>query len=800
MLRNYFKVAIRNILKYKFYSAINVLGMTIGVTACILIVLYVVDELSYDRFHVNADRMYHVGLHGKIGGQEIRTANTCPPLWRAMADEIPDVESTTRIAEFWGSVVKYGDQAFNEDRVYYADSNFFNFFSFELLSGDPRTALKEPQSVVLTRDMVTKYFGEEQPLGKLMIIGDTVAYKVTGIAENPPGNSHFKFNMLVSSSSVVRLQDQLWLNNYLYTYFILNEHGSLENVERRLADLVIKYVGPEVERFMGVSMDQMAQQGGQYGFFPTKVTDIRLHGTTRDGLEPGGNIVYVYFFGAVALFIIVLACINFMNLATARSAGRAREVGLRKALGSLRIQMIGQFLAESILYSFFAVVLAVAISYVLLPAFNELSGKNLTAEYLMHPYFIGGLVVFVLFVGVLSGSYPAFYLTSFKAVEVLKGKLGAGMKSKGIRSALVVFQFGVSIFLIIFTASVYLQLKYMQERNLGMDKNNVLVVGNTWRLQNNRQAFRNTIEGFSGVEKTSFANNTFPGVNNTTVFKAADSDQDHIMGVYYADHEHADVLHLEMVAGRFFSRDFPSDSTAIILNEAAAREFGWDDPLNEEILYLDNQNAPLRLKVIGVMKDFNFESLKEQIRPLAIRLANWGGDLSVRYHGSPADLVSEIENVWKGYAPSEPFEYYFLDENFDELFRAEQRLGSIFTILSGLAIFVAGLGLFALASFTGEQRTREIGIRKVMGATVSGLVYLLSREFTLLVLMAFIPGALIGWWVVNEWLASFAYRTSISPWLFILSGVAAVVIAWLTVAFQALKAASTNPATALRYE
>jgi putative ABC transport system permease protein len=301
------------------------------------------------------------------------------------------------------------------------------------------------------------------------------------------------------------------------------------------------------------------------------------------------------------------------------------------------------------------------------------------------------------------------------------------------------------------------------------------------------------------VEKTSFTNNSFPGVNNTTVFKAADSDQDHIMGVYYADYDHADVLKLEMVAGRFFSRDFPSDSTAIILNEAAAREFGWEDPLREEVLYLD-PDAPQRLRVIGIMKDFNFESLKEQIRPLAIRFADWGHELTIRYHGNPSELVSQIESLWKSYAPNEPFEYFFLDENFDELFRAEQRLGSIFTILSALAIFVAGLGLFALASFTGEQRTREIGIRKVMGATVSGLVYLLSREFTVLVLMAFIPGAILGWWVVNEWLASFAYRTTISPWIFILSGVASIVIAWLTVGFQALKAASTNPANALRYE
>lgn len=799
MFKNYFKVAIRNILKHRFYSAINILGMTIGVTACILIVLYVVDELSYDRFHSKVDRMYQVGLHGKIGDQDIRTSTTCPPLARAMSDEIPDVEAATRIAHFWGSVVKYNDLAFTEERVFYADSNFFNFFSFKLLSGDPRTVLTEPQSVVVTQEMATKYFGNEPALGKTMIIGDTVVYKVTGVAENSPGNSHFKFNMLVSSSSAERLQGDIWLNNYLSTYFILNEHGSLANVESRLADLVIKYVGPEVERFMGTSLEQMERQGGEYGFFPVRVADLRLRSGLRDSYEPPGNITYVYFFGAVAFFIIVIACINFMNLATARSAGRAKEVGLRKALGSARIQMIGQFLAESILFSAVAVLLAVALSYSLLPTFNELSGKQLGMESLVNPYFAGGLVALVLFVGILAGSYPAFYLTSFNSVEVLKGKVRAGMKTRGIRSALVVFQFGISIFLIIFTASVYLQLKFMQERNLGIDKNNVLIVNNTWRLKSNRDAFKNSVDQYVGVVETSFTNNTFPGVNNTTVFKSAGSEQDHIMGQYFADHDHAAVMKLELAEGRFFSRDFPSDTTAIILNEAAVREFGMEDPLSEEILF-NGDDKPVTLRVIGVVKDFNFESLKEEIRPLAIRLSTWGGDLTVRYQGNPADLIAKIESLWKGFSANEPFEYAFLDENFDELFRAEQRMSGIFTILSGLAIFVAGLGLFALAAFTGEQRTKEIGIRKVMGANISGLVLLLSREFTLLVLLAFIPGALAAWWVVHQWLSGFAYRTEISLSIFALSGVVAIIIAWLTVGFQAIKAASANPADALRYE
>lgn len=799
MLKNYFKVALRNILKHKFFSVINILGMTIGLTACILIILYITDELSYDRFHVHADRMYQVGLHGKIAGQDIRTSNTCPPLARAMADEIPDVEASTRIAEFWGSVVKYEDKAFTEERVYYADSNFFRFFTFELLEGDPLTALKEPQSVVLTQHMAEKYFGEEEAMGKLIVIGDTVTYKVTGVAADSPTNSHVIFNVLVSSSSAERLQQNIWLNNYLYTYFLLNEHGSLDNVEHKLGDLVVKYVGPEIERFMGVSIDKMKEQGGIYGFFPTRITDLRLHSTVRDGIEPPGNITYVYFFGAIALFIIIIACINFMNLATARSAGRAKEVGLRKALGSLRIQMIIQFLSESIFYSGAAVILSIGICYLLLPTFNELSGKELEMSALNRPLFIAGLALLVIFVGIISGSYPAFYLTSFNSVEVLKGKVRSGMKSKGIRSALVVFQFGISIFLIIFTATVYLQLKFMQNRNLGMDKNNVLIINSTWRLGNNREPFRNSLSDYTGVVKTSFTNHTFPGVNNTTVFKSIESEQDHIMGVYYADYDHADVMRFELAQGRFFSRDFVSDSTAIILNEAAVKEFGMKDPINEEILY-NGDDQPVRLKVVGVMKDFNFESLREEIRPLAIRFGKWGGQLTIRYQGNPSSIIDRAESLWKEYAANEPFEFTFLDEDFDELFRAEQRMSTIFGILSGLAIFVASLGLFALAAFTGEQRTKEIGIRKTMGATVTNLVFLLSREFTMLVLLAFIPGAVAAYWVVSSWLAGFAYRIDISPWTFVVSGVAALVIAWITVGFQALKTASSNPVDALRYE
>ena len=800
MLQNYFKLAVRNILKHKFFSAINILGMSIGIAACLLILLYVVDELSFDRFHANADRIYQVGLQAKIGDQDITTGNTCPPMAETLVEEVPGVEAATRISNFWGTPsLKYGDKAFTEEKVFHADSNFFEFFGYKLLEGDIETALKEPNTVVLTKSIATKYFGNESPLGKLITVGGHQTYTITGVAEDAPLNSHFIFKVLLSSASAEQMQRNAWLNNFLYTYFRSDEHTKVSDIESKFPDLVTKYVGPEVERFMGVSMKDMEKSGGAYGYFTTPVTDIHLRSTTRDGLEPAGNIMYVYFFGGIGLFIVIIACINFMNLSTARSAGRAKEVGLRKTLGSLRSQMVRQFLAESILYSFLAVMVALVLCYLLLPQFNLLAGKQLGMTVFMQPVFVVAIIALILFVGVVAGSYPAFYLTSFSAVEVLKGKVRAGMKSKGVRSGLVVLQFGLSIFLIIFTGIVFQQIQFMQQRNLGIDKHNILIIPNAGLLGEHKNAFKNSLAQQTGILKSSYTNNSFPGVNNTTVFKAAGSEQDRIMGLYYADYDHQEVMKFQMKEGRYFSRDFPSDSSAILLNEAAVKEFGFTDPIGEEIIFNDD-NQKETLKVIGVYKDFNFESLKNKIRPLSIRLTNDSYQLMIRYEGNPAERVAAVEKLWKQLVPGQPFDYSFLDERFDELFRSEQRMGQLFTVFSCLAIFIACLGLFALAAFMAEQRTKEIGIRKVMGASTTGLTMMLSREFTRLVVIAFVPAAVAAWFVVDSWLDGFAYRVDISPWIFIGSGAVATGIAWFTVSFQSIKAAASNPVTSLRYE
>jgi putative ABC transport system permease protein len=488
-----------------------------------------------------------------------------------------------------------------------------------------------------------------------------------------------------------------------------------------------------------------------------------------------------------------------MNLSTARSASRAKEVGLRKTLGSVRAKLIFQFLSESFVYTLGGTLIALAGVYLLLPSFNLLSGKQLTFEIMFTPVVMGCVVAIFLGVSLLAGSYPAFYLTSFNPVDVLKGKVKAGMKSKGIRSLLVVVQFTISIALIISTMIVFNQLNYLQEKNIGLDKQNVMVLRNTSRLGNNRDAFRESLNNQTGIVKASYTNNVFPGVNNTTVFRTAGTTQDRILGTYYADYDHLSVLKMELALGRFFSKDFPSDSSACVLNEAAVKELGWSDPLNEKLTSFDGPK-PTDLKVVGVVKDFNFESFKVNVRPIVIQLTPRGSNLLIRYDGNPQNAVASVEAHWKKHAVNEPFEYVFLDENFDRLFREEQRLGKVFTAMTGIAIFVACLGLMGLASFTAEQRTKEIGIRKVMGASVSSVSAILSREFMILVAISFVVASGLAWYAMDSWLGTFAYRIELGPAVFIIGGLMAAIIAWLTVSFHFIKAARSNPSDSLRYE
>lgn len=806
MFKNYLKVAVRNILKHKFFAAINIIGLVIGMTCCFLIFVYVKDELSYDRFHKDSESIYRVGLQGKIAGQEIFTTNSCIPLAPTMQSEIPGVEEVMRMipaTSASGIAFRYEDKSLPEEKVFYADSNFFNFFSFKLIQGDAATALKEPNSVVLTDELATKYFGDNDPIGKIITIGnDKWPCKVTGISEQAPSNSHFHFNAIISYATVEKDWYQGWTGNSWQTYLRKNPNTKVEDVNAKLEEIVRVHVGKELEEGLGINFEEFKKQGGIYSYLIYPLTDSHLNSIFTDDMEPASSMQYVYIFSGIGAFILIIACINFMNLSTARSAGRAKEVGLRKTLGSQRVQMIFQFLSESFIYSLVSVVLALVLTYLVLPQFNLLVGKELSLGVLTEPSFIGGACLLTLMVGILAGSYPAFYLTSFNAVEVLKGKARAGMKDKGVRSTLVVVQFAVSTFLILATVIVFMQLNFMQNKNLGLDQHNIINVQNTRRLGVNRDAFKNTVAAIPGVQGVSLTNNSFPGVNNTTVFRVKGRDVDYLSGKYIADYDQAEILKFKIKEGRFFSREFPTDSTAAVINMAAVKEFGLENPLNEELMDY-NGEKPSPVKIIGVVEDFNFETLKSKVRPMVIRLQdnnNSYRNLLVRYEGSPQAVLAGIETSWKQSASGEPFEYTFLDQDFDALFRAEMRLRNSFTVLAGLTIFIACLGLFALAAFTTEQRTKEVGIRKALGASKLNLTLLLSKEFTVLVGISIVPALALGYYFSNWWLKDFAYRIEVGPLIFVGSALLAIAIAWGTVSFQALKAAANNPVDSLRYE
>ncbi|WKN43706.1 ABC transporter permease [Tunicatimonas pelagia] len=798
MLKSYFTIAFRNLAKRKFYAGINILGLSIGLTSCLLIVLYIHHELSYDTMHTKADRIYRVGLKSLEAGDIVTTA----PLAFTAVEELPEVESATHICHFLSTqTIRYDEITIVEEKIYFADSTFFDVFSFKLLAGDPTTALTEPNTLVITEEMAHKYFEDEPALGNILLVGDgKIPHKVTGVVENLPSNVHFHFNMLRPMASLALSRVDDWFSNSFVTYLLLHEGAPPESIEAKFPGLVKKYVGPALERYLGVSLETFAeQQGIQYGYFLQPLLDIHLHSNLRQELEPNGDITYVYIFGAIAFFIILLACINFMNLATARAANRAKEVGVRKTLGSLRSSLVGQFMTESVVLSLIATSLAVVATNLLLPSFGNIAGREISSALFTQPWFLLSLLGLMLVVGMLAGSYPAFYLSSFRPVEVLKGKLKAGARSSGIRNTLVVFQFFVSITLIICTLLVYRQLEYAQAKNLGLTKENVLIVYGAQRLTGNQQAaFRLALLDKSQIVNASVSNRIPPGTISTTIFRKATTEEDAILRIYEVDYDYLPTMQIELLEGRNFSQDFSTDTTAILLNEAAAKSFGSKNLLNEEVVHTGSGRT---YRVIGIVKDFNFESLRNEIQPLALTLTTRGSYLSARISGKDVSAtVEQIESLWEQYAPDQPFQYAFLDDNYDALFRAEQRLGKVFSIFTGLAIAVACLGLLGLATFMAEQRTKEVGIRKVMGASESHLILLLSKDFTKLVVIAFGIATPVAYLIVQKWLEGFAYHTDIAPLIFVLSGTGALLIAWLTVSWQSVKAALANPVDSLRNE
>lgn len=804
MFRNYLKTAWRNIRKNKLFSAINILGLSLGIALCFIIMLYVQDELSYDRFNKNADNIARVVFQADINGGKINESVCMPPVAETMKNDFPQVLDATRIQDQGSSKIIYKDKVFKDDHFANADANVFSIFTLPMIKGDAKTALLQPHTVVMTESTAKKYFGVEDPIGKTIIVtaDDNKPYIVTGVIKDMPVNSHFHFDILGSMISNERASEYTWMSGGFHTYLLLKPGTDIKQIEAGFPAMVKKYMGPAIQQAMGLSLNDFITKGNSLGFTLQPLTDIHLHSDTTTEFEPGGNEMYVYIFAGVAIFMLLVACINFINLSTAGASKRAKEVGVRKVAGSGRFQLIKQFLSESILITFFALLIAFAIVKLALPAFNNISGKQLTFDVKPILAFVGlGLIV-----GILAGIYPAFYLSSFKPIAVLKGKLTTTHKSFGLRSSLVVFQFFISVALIIGTIVVYQQMKYIQNKDLGFNKDQIITIPNSYVLGSNEEVFKQQMLQDPRIVNatTSWYKPAGPSNYNNALAYPQGNDNLVVNGVdFHVDEQYIPTMGMTMVSGRNFSKEFTTDSFGIILNETAAKTFGWNNTtaLNKTIIRQNTERGRnIAYHVIGVIKNFNFKSLHEAISPLYMTLYPEGGLIFKTKTTDVAGLLATMKKNWDSYKTEEPFSYSFMDDLFNKTYATEQKTGTILNLFSILTIFVACLGLFGLVTYTAERRTKEIGIRKVLGASVTQVTQMLSKEFLKLVIIASLIAFPAAWWAMNKWLQSFAYRIDISWWVFAIAGISALVIALITVSFQAIKAALSNPVKSLRTE
>ncbi len=807
MLKNYIKIAIRNLLKYKGTSFINIFGLSVGITCCILISLFVLDELSYDRYHEKADQIYRVTLRGIVGTNEFNSTNTCAPLAAALARDFPEVVTAARLRSFGSPVLRYGEKVFSEERFFWADPTIFDVFTIPFIKGNPETALSKPNTAVITQTMAKKYFGHEDPMGKNLNADRRRDYMITGVVEDVPRNSHFHFDFLGSLSTYEESKNQLWVSNNYYTYFVLPGEVSYKAFEPKLKELVVKYVGPQIEKISGITLEKFIAGGGAYGYFVQPLIDIHLHSNLEHELEPNSDITYVYIFSLIAAAILVIACINFMNLATARATRRTKEVGIRKTLGSMRAQLIRQFLAESFIMSFLAVAMGLLIVEILLPWFGNFTGKQFTINYSGNYFTIPLLIGLVLLVGFMAGIYPSFFLASFKPAEVLKGTMQKTGKHPWLRGGLVIFQFTVSIILFIGTFIVYNQLDFIRNKRLGFNKEQLVVIKKTDDITKQIEPFKEELLKLPGVIHATNTT-TLPGKNfnsNAHQVTGAAGEETHILWTMQSDYNFARTFEVEIASGRFFSRDFSTDTSAVVLNQAAVKTLGLTDPIGKVLVALGpTPDQSTNFQIIGVMKDFHFESLHQKIRPMLIKLIpkkQAGKFVTVRVNSEniPTTL-RQMEKTWRKFALNQAFEYIWFDRDFAGIYEAEERTGQVFAVFSIIAICVACLGLLGLAAFTTEQRTKEIGIRKALGAPITGIVMMLSKEFTRWVLAANIIAWPVAYFIIRSWLQSFAYRVDIEIQVFLFSAVLAIVIAFLTVSYQVIKAALANPVEALKYE
>jgi putative ABC transport system permease protein len=799
MFKNYLKSALRNIKKHKGYASINIIGLAIGMACCILIVLYITTELSYDRYHSKAERIFRLGLDANMGGSKVITPISNVPSAPALIQGYPEVIDAVRIRTVSRTSVEYEDKQFYENEILYADNSIFSIFTFPLMIGDPRTVLETAYSIVLTEDTAKKYFGDRNPVGKTLTLNNESNFVITGVMKNVSPNSHFTFDMVCSYETLYDRNREMmeeWFNFRDYTYLLLAEGFDYRELENKFPALIEKHMGSTLQAL-----------GGEINFFLQPLASIHLHSNLENEIAPNSSITYIFIFAAVALFILCIACINFMNLATARSSTRAKEVGMRKVVGAERKELIWQFFGESLLYSFMSLTIALLLSWLVLPFVSSLSGQDLSINLARVPWLIPGLIGFALFVGLLAGSYPALFLSAFRPAQVLKGNLKAGSVHSRLRSILVVSQFLISISLIIGTGIILSQIKFMKNKSLGFDKENVLVVEimdrNLRRSLDSIKAEMQRVPGVLSVSSSSLVPGQEPSVQ-PFVPEGYSEKQAQLMEIFWIDHDFFPTLGMEVVKGRNFSLEFGTDSSsAVIINETAARRYGWENPIgktirapSDEVMKWDTYT------VVGVVKDFHRTSLHSVIAPQLIgNDSSRFDELVIRIAPENSDTtLNLLREKWEEIDPQRPIDFFFLDSLLGSQYGAEERLSDILSAFSVFAIFIACLGLFGMASFAAEQRTKEIGIRKVLGASVPEVVVLLSKDFLKLIAVANLIAWPLAYFGMHKWLQNFAYKTGIDVWIFIFTGIAAMGIALATISYQSIKAAILDPIDAIKYE
>jgi ABC-type antimicrobial peptide transport system permease subunit len=792
MLKNYIKIALRNIIRHKSYSFINIAGLAIGMACCFLIILWVQDELSYDKFHKNADNIYRVAGEGQYSdGSVDKFAVTPEALAAALKKEYPEVIYSTKISRTRGGLFKYDDNSFYEKSVVYADEFFFRIFEFPFIKGDAKIALSNPYSIVITKDIANKYFGTDDPIGKTIIYNNTYNLSVTGIIENIPHNSHLKFDFFIpmkiykdicTSSGLIFDE---WNTYGYYTFLLLQKN------------IQFKTVNKKISRYLDKRSDDNTTT-----LFLQSLTKIHLYSDLTADIGGRGDIKYVYIFSIIALFVLIIACVNFMNLATARSSMRAKEIGIRKVAGAHKSNLIKQFLGESIFISFIALIFAIVLVELLLPAFNNLSGKILTLSITNNIYIIFVLILITIVTGLFSGSYPAFFLSSFKLIATLKGSAVKTRRSFSLRKILILFQFAITIILLVGTIDVYKQLNYMRNKKLGYEKENIIYIPIRGDLKQKYESMKNDLLSKVDVLHVAITSQLPTGSTLSTSgsidWEGRNPEDEVLMNVASVDHDYIDTFKLKIIMGRNFSKKFSTDSSAgFILNEAAIKAMGIESPIGKQFSLWGTKGA-----IIGVVKDYHFDSLHKEIEPLILAiLPDLYSDICIKIKSDNiSNTIGELNSIWEKYVPEYPFEYHFLDESLDNLYRVEDRIGTVFKYFTVIAIIISCLGLFGLASFTTEQRTKEIGIRKVLGATIPNILFLITKDFTAWVLMANIVAWPVAYYAMHRWLQNFAYRTNIGISTFIFSATVALLIALLTVSYQSIKAALANPVESLRYE